>query len=309
MDPSGLGSLFKLFLGFPDERRRNHGDRMDEEQNPKENLNRGDPEMRGRTGDEAELYRVFTDPLEMTRFFEEQMDDMLRNFGQGFFGGSMRSGPFGPFGGGMAPLPPPFPEEDDGSKRDFMLKDEGQPSHPRLERREPKLDEDLSEQWETILGSRTGAGGLGRQGDLFKDEESEPRAGNIPMRRGFGLGSLFPGMREGQIVPEGGGGGGGFHSWGVSISQSTVRGQDGTVETTRTERNSDGSERVTVTRTDPSGKTVTETKETGKSNQESGDWQIVPRGGMDVPGPREEMLAPPPEDRLYSHLWDKFFGK
>jgi len=307
MDPSGLGSLFKLFLGFP-EGRRNHEDRMEEE-HPRENLYRGDPENRGRTGDEAELYRVFTDPLEMSRFFEEQMDDMLRNFGQGFFGGSMRSGPLGPYGGGLSPLPPQLlpPEEDDGSKRDFMLKDEGQPSLPRLEKREPKLDEDLSEQWESVLGSRTGTGGLGRQGDLFKDEETEPRVANIPMRRGFGLGSLFPGMREGQIVPEGGGGGG-FHSWGVSISQSTVRGQDGTVETTRTERNSDGSERVTVTRTDPSGNTVTETKQTG-NNQENEGWQVVPRGGMEVPGPREEMLAPPPEDRLYSHLWDKFFGK
>merc|ERR1712004_792512 len=78
--------------------------------------------------DEADLYKVFTNPLEMNRFFEEQMDEMLRNFGQGFFGGDLQ---------------PALPHADDekGSKRDLMLKD------PKHSSAAPQLA--VSAWWET----------------------------------------------------------------------------------------------------------------------------------------------------------------
>ena len=50
------------------------------------------------------------------------MDEMLRNFGQGFFGGDLRSGAQGPWGGHLQPTPP-HPREENGSKRDLMLRE------------------------------------------------------------------------------------------------------------------------------------------------------------------------------------------
>ena len=37
-------------------------------------------------------------------------------------------------------------------------------------------------------------------------------------------------------------------------------------------------------------------------------WSLVPKGGMEVPGPREEMLGQKPESVL-DELWQTFFGK
>merc|ERR1712130_416895 len=75
MEPGGLGQLFRLLLGSrrgaegpsqqPD---RDHGHEQWSHQNERP------------PRDEADLYKVFTNPLEMNRFFEEQMDEMLRNF-------------------------------------------------------------------------------------------------------------------------------------------------------------------------------------------------------------------------------------
>merc|ERR1711953_44098 len=101
--------------------------------------------------DEADLYKVFTNPLEMNRFFEEQMDEMLRNFGQGFFGGDLRSGPPGPFGGHLQPaLPQPHEE-----KRDLMLRDPHPPATPDSPAHaQPRKDEDLTENWQSLLGEK-----------------------------------------------------------------------------------------------------------------------------------------------------------
>merc|ERR1719228_1362991 len=76
--------------------------------------------MRGSRGP----FSVFTDPLEIHRFFEQQMDEMLRNFGHdlGGFGGFGREG-----GQRSIILEPRKEEEGRHSARDFMLKDEGQP--------------------------------------------------------------------------------------------------------------------------------------------------------------------------------------
>ena len=123
MDPGPFGQLFKLLLGaHPDARRQGAaGAGEGAGQEARDSMLQGE---RRQEGDE-ELYRVFTDPLQMTRFFEEQMDDMLRNFGQGFFGGSLRSGPGGSQGELRGGLPAGRPGLGDEDRRSFMLREDG----------------------------------------------------------------------------------------------------------------------------------------------------------------------------------------
>ena len=123
MDPGPFGQLFKLLLGGPPVGRRQGaagaGERAGEED--RDSMLQGG---RRQEGDE-ELYRVFTDPLQMTRFFEEQLDDMVRNFGQGFFGGSLRSGPGVRQGELQGGLEAARAGQEDEDRRSFMLKDDG----------------------------------------------------------------------------------------------------------------------------------------------------------------------------------------
>ena len=129
MEPGGLGQLFRALLGLHSRPREGQEGREGMLQGRESMLQGREDYGEGREtppeGTEADLYKVFTNPLEMNRFFEEQMDEMLRNFGQGFFGGSLRSGPMGPYGGGLQELPAPHPDLEQGDKRDFMLNDDG----------------------------------------------------------------------------------------------------------------------------------------------------------------------------------------
>merc|ERR1712013_281054 len=114
-EPGPFGQLLKLLLGSrggPDGRHEGAPQQPENREHDYWPHNERPPR------DEADLYKVFTNPLEMNRFFEEQMDEMLRNFGQGFFGGDLRSGPPGPFGGRLQPaLPHADDENGSGSKR------------------------------------------------------------------------------------------------------------------------------------------------------------------------------------------------
>merc|ERR1712181_199509 len=74
---------------------------------------------------------------------------------------------------------------------------------------------------------------------------------------------------------------------------------------------SDGREEVTVTKRLADGSSTTETRVTageGANTALDGGWTVVPRGGMSVPGPRDEMLGQNPESVL-GDLWQTFFGK
>merc|ERR1711936_1343365 len=266
MEPGGLGQLFRLLLG---PRRGAEG--------PDQQLDRDHdqwPQNERPSRDEAELYKVFTNPLEMNRFFEEQMDEMLRNFGQGFFGGDLRSGLPGPWGGHLQPALPQ-PHEENGSKRDLMLRDPHPPDSPA--HAQPRKDEDLTENWQSLLGEKRT---LGKQGQLFGSNE-ETRSFGLSERglegsRGggwFGNGSFGGGFNFGN---QGSGleqspGGGGFKFFSSSVRESTVRGPDGGLETTRTVRSSDGREEVTVTKRLADGSSTTETRVTeGKAGEGAG---------------------------------------
>jgi len=307
MEPGSLGQLFRLLLGprrgaeGPNEQPdRNHDQWPQNERPPR---------------DEAELYKVFTNPLEMNRFFEEQMDEMLRNFGQGFFGGDLRSGAQGPWGGHLQPALPQ-PGEENGSKRDLMLRDPPVAHDPPV-MAQPLKDEDLTDNWQHLLGEKRM---LGKQGQLF-GSEGESRSGCSPSERGLGGwfgnrgfgGGAFNFGNRGSELDQMPGGGGGVKFFSSSVSESTVRGPDGALETTRTVRSSDGREEVTVTKRLADGSSTTETRVTGgKSGEGAGaaldGWTVVPRGGMNVPAPRDEMLGQSPESVL-GDLWQTFFGK
>ena len=238
MEPGPFGQLFRLLLG---PRRGPEGGQEGPHQQPNSSHDQWPQDERA-FRDEADLYKVFTNPLEMNRFFEEQMDEMLRNFGQGFFGGDLRSGPPGPFGGHLQPALPQ-PHAENGSKRDLMLRDPHPPATPDSPAHaQPRKDEDLTENWQSLLGEKRT---LGKQGQLFGSNE-ETRSFGLSERglegsRGggwFGNGSFGGGFNFGN---QGSGleqspGGGGFKFFSSSVRESTVRGPDGGLETTRTVR-------------------------------------------------------------------------
>jgi len=275
MDPSLFSQMFKAFLGLPDHKRPKDDEEVESH-------------LQRRDGTEAELYKVFTDPLEMNRFFEQQMDEMIRNFGQGLFGGSLRSGPsLGPWGGRLEPLPGVEEECEvrPDHVREFMLK-EGDVGKEKVD---SDLDTISDKELERLLGPRGGR--MIKQGELFKQKSEFAN----------GAASIYD--QQSQMNW------GEPRSWslGQSYSSTTVRKEDGTVETTRTMRSNDGKEKVTVSVQDPSGSIRTEERRAeGHGDGQENIWRKVPLGGMEVPGHREEMLAPP-RDKLYSDLWDKFF--
>jgi len=314
MDPRDFRSFFRQFLGFP-----SHGQFRDDERrferNEEDEPEFDDPrghDMRGSRGH----FSVFTDPLEIHRFFEQQMDEMLRNFGHGFGG-------FGGFGRERGQrsiiLEPREEEEGPHSPRDFMLKDEGQ---PRVDTEIDSNQVDMGE-LETLLGRRENRSSQedGGSNDIFGGLAKEG-------------GGLFGGVQGGLFGGFGGLDGGikgessfTTRSFGSSVVERSVSKPGGGVETNRTVRNSDGSEIVTVTRRvgdqvyqqtttkDKEGSTTTENRFTnleegdleqfnkkfnGHVREEAGGWQVQP-------SPRQEMMAPP-GDGLYNKLWDKFWG-
>jgi len=314
MDPGDLGKLFRLFLGLssdrpPTDRDRGsvHAGHYGDPISPRDQVTREDEDRGGRRG-----FTVFTDPLEIHRFFEQQMDDMLRNFGHGFEG-------IGRGGGAIKVEPREEDERSSGSARDFMLKDEGQ----------LKVDRDLDSSQVDMGELET----LMRRNDFGKVEEEDVGRGRRDLFGGsmrIGDGSIFGGI---QGVPGVGVdifGGLGRHegdnnsfikSFGTSVVEKSTRLPSGGVETSRTVRNSDGTEVVTVTRkigdqmhqqtttTDRVGNSTTENKFTNiddggltqfDNKMDGGGWQIQP-------SPREEMIGPP-TDQLYNTLWNKFWG-
>jgi len=318
MDPSEFGKLFRLFLGIPNHRHPpedrgiHHGDHEYDDDHHEHAGNSRDEVIAGEDRDRRS-FTVFTDPLEIHRFFEQQMDDLLRSFGNGF-GGLGREG---------AIMMEPREEEShsdghSGCARDFMLKDEGQPKIDR------DLDSSQVDMGELELLLRRRDSGRGKEADT---EKGRRNLFGGPLR--LGEGSLFGGLQGG---PGGIGIFGGLgrdegennnfvRSYGSSVVEQSTRLPSGGVETSRTVRNSDGTEVITVTRkigdqvhqqttsTDREGKSTTENRftniEEGELTQfdnkmDGGGWQVQP-------SPREEMMGPP-SDQLYGTLWNKFWG-
>lgn len=298
MDPREFGHLFRGFFGLP---RRPPDSGRPRLQDPEEELERRD----FRDGNSFH-FQVFTDPVEIHRFFEQQMDDMMRNFGQIVLGG------FGGLPDWERGAREGIPEDrssrfeeipgDEPIGRDFMLR------HDEPLRYTERIDIDLDDK--DLSADELGT--------VLRDEKSshEPPE-RMPMDRSSGLfGGLFgqPGMFPGPSgVPQ-------IRTF--SQSKRTMKRPDGSIETEEKVRNSDGSETVVVRRTigdqvherrttvsgSDEGPTVSETF----TNMQEADLpDFNKRWHGDRPraqlGNDAEQLMGPPGDRLYPSLFSRFF--
>lgn len=311
MDPNDLlRNLFRGFFGFPrhqDDWSRSNNYCINEGRKLREDDDETDSDPHSHENPETNPrgFTVYTDPLELHKYFDQQMDEMLQMFGQSFgFGGlgnrdglSEGFGVFTPSHRRMVPYEDHVeePAVPDNHARDFMLREE--PGQPRVDT-EVDWDKLDREEIDRLMTRESG------------DNERSFRS---PVM------DLFPAHRgAGQKTP---GSGFSFQSFGSSVSERSVTRPNGGVETTRTVRTSDGSEEVTVTRRlgdqaheqvtrrDKAGAMVTEENlvniqeadlerfnksfDTGRHNS--------PR--MQEDDARDKMVRPPPRGLL-----DTFFG-
>lgn len=310
MDPRDFRSIFRQMFGFP-----NHGGQSREDiYQERDEL---DPRQERRFPDDGRStetdgfnfhsrgFSVYTDPLEMNRFFDQQLDEMLRMFGHSFGFGSGHGeahsyGGFGPGANRMIPMEPVEPDSDiQAHARDFMLKDDGQ--QPRVDIEVDSDSVDMKE-LDQLMKSR----------DNPCDFHHHPRQNN--------LWDLFPRPSlerrdEGERLHSFGGGS-------ISVTQRTVTG-NGCQETTRTVKNGDGSEVVTVTKQvgDKSYETVTSRTRDGAVSTEERLVNIteneLDQFKLDLKDnkqelrsqPRDDMIRSPKHDQLFPSLWKKFFDE
>jgi len=308
MDSRDFRSIFRQMFGFPNHGGHHHN-REDFYQDDREDFDprRGPPfhhDSEQPREDEgfnfgSRGFNVYTDPFEMNRFFDQQLDEMLKMFGHSFgFGHN----PGRSYGGENRMIPQVEPDDEGPSHaRDFMLKDDGQ--QPRVDTEVDSDNVDMRE-LDRLMKSRDNPGRPHHQ-------EQKPTS----------LWGLFsPPSFDRRELPSGGRGN--FYSFGSSMTQRSVTGPEGRLETTRTVRNSDGSEVVTVTKQmgDKSYEIVTNRSKDGSVSTEEKLVNIA-ESELDKfkedlkdnkqelrPQPRDDMMRrPPAHDELLPSLWKKFF--
>jgi len=149
MDPGDFRRIFRQMFGIPDDYRPHR--RGDLESEVPDRFDRGDESAQDRQehfqlddNHRGRHFSVMTDPLEIHSYFEQQLDEMLKNFGFGFGGFGTLSGPRQERGCGPMVLTP-----DDAppttNPRDFMLNDYG-----GRDAEEPRVREE-GDGWFTVL--------------------------------------------------------------------------------------------------------------------------------------------------------------
>ena len=309
MDSRDFRSIFRQMFGFPNTGGHNHT-REDLYQEDREEFDprRGQPqpfhhESRDNDGFNfnSRGFNVLTDPLEMNRFFDQQLDEMLKMFGHSFGFGSGRN--YGGLGDNRM-IPLEEPDNDDQSyPRDFMLKDGQQP------RVDTEVDSDNVDMRELDQLMK------------YRDSPGRPHHQDQNPANIWGLFSP-PSFDRREMPNEGGHGPSNFYSFGSSMTQRSVTGPDGRLETTRTVRNSDGSEVVTVTKQmgDKSYEQITNRSKDGSISTEEKLVNIseseLEKFKEDLKDnkqqlrlqPRDDMMRrPPTHDNLLPSLWKKFF--
>ena len=307
MDSRDFRSIFRQMFGFP-----NHGGRHDREDIYQEreefhNEERERSQEQDGFNFNSRGFSVYTDPLEMNRFFDQQLDEMLKIFGHSFgFGfGQGEGNQFGGFGPGHHPRIPLEPESEPdcpSNARDFMWKDDGE--HPRVDTEVDSDSVDMRE-LDQLMKFRNDS-------DTRQDQRPRPNnfwelfaTPNFEMRE-------LPSRERNSV-----------YSFGSSMSQRSVTGPNGSLETTRTVRSSDGSEVVTVTkqlgdksyevvtRTGRDGSVSTEERLVNMTEQELENFKEELKDNKQLSTPRagDDMMrqTPPTHDQLLPSLWKKFF--
>jgi len=333
MDPNDFHRIFRGFFGLtgvpggggrevPPHRHEDFPYREDEQVNPRSENNKG-----------IFNFQVFTNPLEMHKYFEQEMEQMVREFSG--LGDRHRLEDES-----LRPWTTVPPDQNPDSDRQLMLKDDGYVAeHGRqdtdvddnnlsadhladLFKKKPEDDERIISE-------------LNPPPSDFEDGVVSP--GSLLRRFGFGFpgpdGMVPPGQEEGPgsllrqfgfVSP----GTEGFFSpaieegvrtFSFSRSTTTVRRPDGSVEVQEKSRNPDGTETVTIRRLEGGQETVVQ--HGGHQDQEI-PWNsskgsrdghlhddrpgfLQPPGGLDDRG---GILLPPPADKQFSPIFSKFFG-
>ncbi|XP_023326350.1 uncharacterized protein LOC111699841 [Eurytemora carolleeae] len=324
MDNRDFYKIFRGFLGlnrtdpgFPPDEDRDKGDKYSDQEH------RNDPNFRN--------FQVFTDPLEIHKFFQQEMDEMFRNFG------FQQHRPYLDENEPNLPSIRDFSENENLSDRDMMLKQDDI-YHDR--KRDTDFDEkDLSSNDLTDIFKNPPTQDS-REGQILKPRDFDDRANSpgssfpgfgdpesalrgfgfgFPDSRGFGFGSPDSrgfdfGFRFGSGAPESG-----VQTFSYSRSSKTIRRPDGSIETEERSRNPDGSETVKITRIVGGEKEETiiqqnpDTPGSGRSGRDGlvQDFNIfdgIDRGGRIGENPTEPSIIPPPADKKYSSIFSKFFG-
>ena len=216
MDPHDLRNIFRQFFGFQDNWRQ----RNDPFGCPPEGPDEGcDEDGHESHSSNPRGFTMYSDPLEMHKYFDQQMDEMLKMFGFGF-GGFSNGGAFGGFDRNderMIPFQPPCQREDgarEDDARDFMLKDEGQ----------PKVDTEAD--WNQL--DMTDIDKLMKNHSRSSGEENESRL------RPYNGGNFMQDDEDKRFKHNPGRFS--FQSFGSSMSEKSIRNSNGGVETTTTIR-------------------------------------------------------------------------
>lgn len=188
----------------------------DESCNPTWNIDEeeDDDDARTRFPNSPYGFKIFSDPLEIHKFFEHQMEEFLRNFSMldipGSFGDQM-----------MPPMIEEAPQNKGQSLRDQYLKPGFESAVPEWYRGRNRQDTDLDDkivrgELDEILESKP---------SLEIDDSDKSLVPAVP---------LTPGIKT--------------RMFGQSVTNKTIVKQDGSVEIHRTVRDSKGNEETTVTR-------------------------------------------------------------
>ncbi|XP_058806315.1 HCLS1-associated protein X-1-like isoform X1 [Phymastichus coffea] len=247
-------------------------------------------------------FRVFSDPFEMTRFFETQMDDMMRNFFGTFDGFGNRFGP-NTFGNDF-PNALPMPEEKVAPvrPRDEVLKSD-EPNSSRF------FSDDFSSIFTTPSNRITDKGPCQ---EVLKPSYEMPSSNKKKLDSDIDgkiksdeLAKIWKpsGLEKNDDSSLS------VRSFGNSVSTQIIRRPDGSMEERRTVRDTDGNEEIRVTRQIGNKKHTIVTQKT-KDGSETKTEDVVNMDENELNGFNEKWkkIQVPSDNSSVNFPWHKFFG-
>jgi len=262
----------------------------EDDENPKNSL-RNTPRS-------LDNFQVFTDPLEMHRFFEQQMEDMFRNFAtlsSPDFGSALENEAAGQGYNGH------LNREEMNSDRELMLKHDDT-SHERKEDSDFDSFDLTADDIEKFIKTPEGTSDK----NVYLKRGADTPSGAF---RGFssqnGGSFVWPGTADPGSEST-------MQSFSFSRSMRTIQRSDGSIETEERIRNPDGSETVTVRRRTENGETIEsnhDPRRIGPVPSPSFGTTLFPENKNDpLTWDSWSMLSPPVADKEFTSIFSKFFG-